>query len=45
MKSYRKELWFEVTKRRQLLNITPNVEVCLKESGIKEYETQSSARL
>jgi len=36
MKSYRKELWFEVTKRRQLVNITSQVEDCLKESGIKE---------
>jgi secondary thiamine-phosphate synthase enzyme len=36
MKSYRKELWFEITKRRQLLNITSNVEECLRESGIKE---------
>ena len=23
MKSYRKELWFNTTQRRQLLNITP----------------------
>ncbi|MFU8780987.1 MAG: secondary thiamine-phosphate synthase enzyme YjbQ [Kiritimatiellia bacterium] len=36
MKSYRKELWFEVPKRRQLLNITDTVEVCLRESGIRE---------
>ncbi len=36
MKSYRKELWFNVTKRRQLINITPQVEACLRESGIKE---------
>ncbi|MFH5880971.1 secondary thiamine-phosphate synthase enzyme YjbQ [Liberiplasma polymorphum] len=36
MKSYRKELWFETTKRRELLNITHDVERCLKESGIKE---------
>ena len=36
MKSYRKELWFEVKKRRELINVTPTVEDCLSESGIKE---------
>jgi len=36
MKSYRKELWFEVPTRRALINITPQVDACLKESGIKE---------
>lgn len=36
MKSYRKELWFNITSRRQLLNITPDVQKCLRESGIKE---------
>lgn len=36
MKSYRKELWFEVPQRRQLINITPEVQRCLAESGIKE---------
>jgi secondary thiamine-phosphate synthase enzyme len=36
MKSYRKELWFETKKRRELINITPTVEKCLRESGIKE---------
>ena len=36
MKSYRKELWFEVPARRALINITPQIEDCLKESGIKE---------
>ncbi len=36
MKSYRKELWFETKTRRAYLNITPQVEACLKESGIKE---------
>ena len=36
MKSYRKELWFNTTKRRQLINITPDVNACLQESGIKE---------
>jgi thiamine phosphate synthase YjbQ (UPF0047 family) len=36
MKSYRKELWFEVPTRRALINITPQVEACLKESGITE---------
>lgn len=36
MKSYRKELWFEVPRRRAFLNITPQVEQCLRESGIRE---------
>lgn len=36
MKSYRKELWFEVPTRRAFLNITGQVVRCLTESGIKE---------
>jgi secondary thiamine-phosphate synthase enzyme len=36
MKSYRKELWFEIATRRAFVNITPDVEECLRESGIKE---------
>jgi secondary thiamine-phosphate synthase enzyme len=36
MKSYRKELWFEVPTRRAFINITPKVEACLRESGIQE---------
>jgi secondary thiamine-phosphate synthase enzyme len=36
MKSYRKELWFETSQRRELINITPAVETCLRESGIQE---------
>ena len=36
MKSYRKELWFEVPSRRAFINITPQVTECLKESGITE---------
>lgn len=36
MKSYRKELWFDVPKRLAFLNITPQVENCLEESGIHE---------
>jgi secondary thiamine-phosphate synthase enzyme len=36
MKSYRKELWFDVRARRELINITPQVSACLAESGIKE---------
>ncbi len=36
MKSYKKELWFDIKKRRQFINITPVVEQCLAESGIKE---------
>jgi len=36
MKSYRKELWFETKKRRELIHITPHIESCLQESGIRE---------
>ncbi len=36
MKSYRKELWFETRRRRELINITGQVEECLAESGIRE---------
>ncbi len=36
MKSYRKELWFEAPKRRQIIHITPQIEECLRESGIQE---------
>ena len=36
MKSYRKELWFEIPARRALLNITPDVAKCLVESGVRE---------
>ncbi len=36
MKSYRKELWFNIPTRRALVNITSNAEGCLTESGVKE---------
>ena len=36
MKSYRKELSFYVPTRRAFINITPQVNECLKDSGIKE---------
>lgn len=36
MKSFRRELWFDVTQRRQFINITPEVQSCLRESGIRE---------
>ncbi|MFH1050870.1 MAG: secondary thiamine-phosphate synthase enzyme YjbQ [bacterium] len=36
MKSYRKELWFHTNTRRAFINITHEVEKCIKESGIKE---------
>jgi len=36
MKSYRKELWFNVAARMGFVNITPQVEQCLRESGIRE---------
>jgi secondary thiamine-phosphate synthase enzyme len=36
MKSFRKELWFNVLARRGFVNITREVEECLRESGIQE---------
>jgi len=36
MKSYRKELWFKTGRRRELINITSDVNVALIESGIKD---------
>jgi secondary thiamine-phosphate synthase enzyme len=36
MKSYRKELWFNVQTRRAFVNITRQVEECLGDSGIAE---------
>ncbi len=36
MKSYRKDLWFNIPERRAYVNITPQVADCLRESGIRE---------
>jgi secondary thiamine-phosphate synthase enzyme len=36
MRSYRQELWFDIPARRAFVNITPQVEACLRESGMKE---------
>jgi len=36
VKSYRKELFFNTATRREIINITPDVERALKESGIQE---------
>ena len=36
MKHYRKELWFNIPARRAFVNITHEVEACLRESGIQE---------
>jgi len=36
MKSYRKELTFNTNTRRAIVNITPQVETALRESGVKE---------
>jgi len=36
MKSYRKELWFNIPTRRAFINITSEVQNCLHESGITE---------
>ena len=36
MKNFRKELWFELPARVGFVNITPQVETCLRESGVSE---------
>ena len=36
MKSYRKELTFNTKTRRAIVNITPQVDAALRESGVKE---------
>jgi secondary thiamine-phosphate synthase enzyme len=36
MKSFRKELWFDIHSRRDYINITPEVEDCVRRSGVKE---------
>jgi len=36
LKSYRKELWFDIAARRAFVNITRHVEQCLTESGVQE---------
>jgi secondary thiamine-phosphate synthase enzyme len=36
MNSFRKELWFNTTKRREYINITSSIQAVLVESGIKE---------
>jgi len=36
MKSFRKELWFNVPRRRGFINITSQVEEALRESGVSE---------
>lgn len=36
MKSYRKELWLHTARRREFINLTPQVAACLAESGIRE---------
>jgi secondary thiamine-phosphate synthase enzyme len=36
MKSYRKELWFETRQRRELINITPQINTCIQDSQVIE---------
>jgi thiamine phosphate synthase YjbQ (UPF0047 family) len=36
MKSYRQELWFETQTRRAFRNITPQIDGCVRESGIRD---------
>jgi len=43
VKSYRKELWLNVPSRRGFVNITREVESCLRESGVREGLTLVNA--
>ena len=36
MKHFRKELFFETGQRREFIRITPQVETCVRESGIRQ---------
>ena len=36
MKSFRKELWFLIPARRGFVNITDQVDACVRESGVRE---------
>jgi len=36
MKSYRKEIWFNTPTRRAFINMTPQVQAAIHESGIRE---------
>jgi secondary thiamine-phosphate synthase enzyme len=36
MKSYREELWFNISTRRGFVNITEKIENCIKKSGVQE---------
>ena len=36
MKSYRKELWFNINQRRKIVRITEDVQQAIDESGVKE---------
>ncbi len=36
MKSHRRELWFETPSRRAFINITPQVEEVLRDSGVRD---------
>lgn len=36
MKSHRKELFFDIPTRRAYVNITPQVQKCIDESGVRE---------
>lgn len=36
MKSFTKELWFEIPTRRAFINITHEVQQCIDESGVEE---------
>jgi len=38
MKTYRKELWFEIPTRRAFINITPDIQECINDSGVTKVE-------
>jgi secondary thiamine-phosphate synthase enzyme len=44
MRTYRKELWFEVPTRRAFINITGDVQQCIDESGMSKMASCSSTR-
>ena len=41
MNRYRKELWLKIPQRRGFINITPQVEECLRENRIWEGKSMN----
>ena len=42
MKSYKEYLWFNTKKKRESINITAQVEACLRESGIRDSASSTA---